>query len=320
MSARRLFVALAALPSSLAPQSPVKEAERLAAEAIATAVSAPAAALAAARRALALTAEFIPTSFIRAGRRGEVVEDEYMAARGRVPPPSRARVRGDGRRTRRAGAARCGRALSAPRHGAGRRATRGRPGSPRPCWRPDAGRDALDLIHERGKAAGGIGRLLVPSLERAVDAEGRPSVQVEIDLSRLSAVSGKGIVARDGPVRCRYGAAVHRRPPAPRQRADRLLHHGPVVRDVLVRPRGDQAIGARRRPCRPRARDPRRGPRAAPGRQPVPPALADRAGRGRRRGSRRPGRPRRGRGTRWVDRRDAGRPPSSPRSPRSSAS
>jgi len=54
---------------------------------------------------------------------------------------------------------------------------------------------------ERGKAAGGIGPRLLPLLERAVDAEGRASVQVELDLSRLSAMSGRGIVARDGPIR-----------------------------------------------------------------------------------------------------------------------
>ncbi len=80
MRALVIAATLAATPA-LAQQSPVKEAERLAAEAMATAAARPDAALAAARRALALTAEFQPTSFVRAGRRGEVVEDEYTAAR-----------------------------------------------------------------------------------------------------------------------------------------------------------------------------------------------------------------------------------------------
>ncbi len=34
-----------------------------------------------ARRALALTAEFVPTEYVDAGRKGEVVEDEFKAAR-----------------------------------------------------------------------------------------------------------------------------------------------------------------------------------------------------------------------------------------------
>jgi len=184
----------------LAQGSAVKEAERLAAEAVAKAAAQPDAALAAARRALALTAEFQPTSFVRAGRKGEVVEDEYTAARTEY------------RRHRAPLYEAMGVALAAQgRHEAAVRYLRRAV-----VLDPDDGRagrlvasllalgrggKALDVLHERGRAAGGIGPLLLPLLERAVDAEGRASVQVEIDRSRLSALTDRKIGARDGPVR-----------------------------------------------------------------------------------------------------------------------
>lgn len=193
-------MALTALPAIAVPLSAVKEAERLAAEAIATTATQPEAALASARRALALTAEFQPTSFVRAGRRGEVVEDEYTAARAEY------------RRHRAAVYEAMGAALAAKgRHDAAvrylRRALILHPDDARAGRLASSllalgrGRDALHLLHARGKASGGIGPALVPILERAVDAEGRASVQVELDLSRLSAVTGRGLAVRDGPVK-----------------------------------------------------------------------------------------------------------------------
>ena len=196
-----LFVALTAVPAVAVAQAPVvKEAERLAAEAIATAAARPDAALAAARRALALTAEFQPTSFVHAGRRGEVVEDEYTAARSAY------------RRHRAPVYEAMGVALAVQgRHEAAVRylhrvlvldSDDGRAGRlAASLLELGRGGQALDVLHERGKASGGMGPLLLPLLERAVDAEGRASVQVEIDLSRLSALHGRGIVARDGPIR-----------------------------------------------------------------------------------------------------------------------
>ena len=59
---------------------PAGEAERLATRAL-QAAAPPAESLADARRALSLTAEFDPTDFVKAGRKGEVVEDEFQAAR-----------------------------------------------------------------------------------------------------------------------------------------------------------------------------------------------------------------------------------------------
>jgi hypothetical protein len=70
-----LVLFLAATPS------PVDEAERLAAEATRVAASRPVDAIALSRRALAVTAEFDPIAFVRAGRKGEVVEDTFQAAR-----------------------------------------------------------------------------------------------------------------------------------------------------------------------------------------------------------------------------------------------
>ena len=185
--------------SALAQGSAVKEAERLAAEAMATADAHPDAALAAARRALALTAEFQPTSFVRAGRRGEVVEDEYTAARAEY------------RRHRAPVYEAMGAALAAQGHHEAavrylRRALALDPDDRRAgrlvasLLAVGRGGPALELLHERGKATAGIATALLPLLERAVDAEGRGSVQVEIDLSRLRALGARGVVARDGPV------------------------------------------------------------------------------------------------------------------------
>ncbi len=201
-------VALLALAvSAFAPGTAVKEAERLAADALATAAAQPEAALATARKALALTAEFQPLSFVRAGRRGEVVEDEYTAARREY------------RRHRAPVYEAMGAALAARgRHEAAarylRRALALDPTDERAARLVTAliaqgrGAAALEAIHERGRAAGGIGPALVPLLERAVDAEGRGSVQVEIDLSRLAAMRARGVVARDGPVPLPQGARL----------------------------------------------------------------------------------------------------------------
>jgi tetratricopeptide (TPR) repeat protein len=198
-TAASLSIVLAAT-SVLAQQSAVKEAERLAAEAMATAAARPDAALAAARRALALTGEFQPTSFMRPGRRGEVVEDEYTAARAEY------------RRHRAPVYEAMGVALAAQGHHEAaarylRRALVLDPDDARAGRLVESllalgrGGPALDVLHERGKASAGIGPLLVPFVERAVDAEGRASAQVEIDFSRLQTLPGRRIVARDGPVR-----------------------------------------------------------------------------------------------------------------------
>ncbi len=76
-----LAVALAAETPAPQGRGGMAEAERLAAEAVQLAPKDAVAALQKARRALAMTAEFVPTEFVTAGRKGEVVEDEFQAAR-----------------------------------------------------------------------------------------------------------------------------------------------------------------------------------------------------------------------------------------------
>ena len=81
LMAPALVAVLAAAQAAPERPSATAQAERLAEEARALVARDPAGALARARRAVALTAEFVPTEFVRAGRKGEVVEDEFLAAR-----------------------------------------------------------------------------------------------------------------------------------------------------------------------------------------------------------------------------------------------
>jgi hypothetical protein len=67
-----LFLAAGSSPAT-------QEAERLAANALT--LPSPAAGVTEARKALAMTEDFEPTEFVKAGRKGEVVEDAYLAAR-----------------------------------------------------------------------------------------------------------------------------------------------------------------------------------------------------------------------------------------------
>jgi tetratricopeptide (TPR) repeat protein len=64
-----------------APAATPADVERRAAAARLLRASDPEAALRAARAALAETSEFVPTAFVSAGRKGELVEDAYVAAR-----------------------------------------------------------------------------------------------------------------------------------------------------------------------------------------------------------------------------------------------
>jgi tetratricopeptide (TPR) repeat protein len=206
------FGAVAVLFALLPPPSPAqpssaKEAERLAAHALATAASDPAGALASARKALAVTAEFVPTAFVAAGRKGEVVEDEYQAARSEY------------RRHRAPIYEAMGAALAAQgRHDAAARYLRRALD-----LAPDDGRaarlvesllalkrtgDAFRVLDARARAAGGLGPAALPLLERIVDADGRPSVQVEIDRARLLALKSGKVEVREGPLAFPAGARL----------------------------------------------------------------------------------------------------------------
>lgn len=181
-------------PLILLLAGPVAEAERLAAEAL---QARPAEALASAGRALALTAEFDPIAFVKAGRKGEVVEDEFLAAR---EDYRRHRARlyeamGEAllRGSRVAAARRyLGRAVLLDPTGGGR--TR----LARALASEGRGREALDLL------LGGGAELDTDALalaSQAADLAGVPSLQAELDRVRLASPK---LVPRpellDGPV------------------------------------------------------------------------------------------------------------------------
>jgi tetratricopeptide (TPR) repeat protein len=193
------LVALLAAPQPAAPRpSATAEAERLAEEARALADRDPAGALARARRALALTAEFVPTEFVRAGRKGEVVEDEFRAAREEY------------RRHRALVYEAAGEALARQGHWlpASRYLRRAFELDPR----PDRGLALARSLNELGRgrealatvqrAISGLVGLLPEAgavIARAADVAGLPSAQAEIDRGRLSATLGAAVQLRDGP-------------------------------------------------------------------------------------------------------------------------
>ena len=192
MTTLALVLLLAVTPS------PVSEAERLAAEATRTATTGPAEAVALARRALALTAEFEPTVFVRAGRKGEVVEDTFQAARAAYRS-HRARLY-EAAGTALAAA---GQKEAAARHL--RRAlilepTQGRASAlARALLALGRGREALGLLES--SAAGAPTAESIPLFEQAADAVGLPSAPAEIDRARLRALSGAPIELREGPLK-----------------------------------------------------------------------------------------------------------------------
>ena len=187
-----LVLFLAATPS------PVDEAERLAAEATRAAARRPVDAIALSRRALAVTAEFDPIAFVRAGRKGEVVEDTFQAARAAY-------------RQHRAGLYEAaGVSLEAAgKHEAAsrylRRAlvlepTSGRASAlARSLLALGRGREALALL--QSAAAGAPNPETTLLFEQAADVAGLPSAQAEIDRARLRALTGKTIELREAPLK-----------------------------------------------------------------------------------------------------------------------
>jgi tetratricopeptide (TPR) repeat protein len=177
---------------------PVAEAERLAAAAMRTAPASPEAALADARRALGLTGNFDPTAFVRAGRKGEVVEDAYLAARGEY-------------RRHRAGLyeavgvclAAQGRHLPASRYLRRAVALEATPervlALARALLALGQGRAALDAL-EKAVVEGALGSQAAALAAQAADAAALPSAQVEIDRWRLAVLAKERVRFRDGPI------------------------------------------------------------------------------------------------------------------------
>jgi tetratricopeptide (TPR) repeat protein len=191
-----------ARPTPAAPKpsgaAAVARAEALAAEAETLVARDPAAALERARRALGLTAEFDPIVFVTAGRKGEVVEDEFQAARVEY---RRHRAKLYGAAGEALGAS--GAAEAASRYL--RRAALLDPGTPRYLASARAllklgrGHEALAAL-EKTVGLGGFPREALPLLVQAVDVAGWPSAQAEIDRVRLLALKSPSLEWREGPV------------------------------------------------------------------------------------------------------------------------
>jgi hypothetical protein len=183
---------------------PVPEAERLAAHALAGALP-PAAALAEAQRALALTADFDPTDFVKAGRKGEVVEDEFVAARRAYRRHRAVLYEAVGAAQGRLGDHRA--AARYLRRAALLDSTEERVARlARSLLAVDRAAEALRLVLGQARAAT-IAPSTLALVEQAVDAAGLASVQVEIDRARLGAVA-PAAVYRDGPLRLTAGGRL----------------------------------------------------------------------------------------------------------------
>src|SRR5262245_6648571 len=189
----------AALALAVPAETPVEQAERLAAEAVRLSAEKPAEALTTARRALGLTVEFDPVAFVKAGRKGEVVEDEFLAARE------------DYRHHRSKLYAAMGEALArngstaAARHHFGRavllnpKAADARLRLGRILTQAGRGREALFVLLGGGPA---LAAEPLDAASQAADRVGLPSLQAALDRVRLlSAEERLRPEIRDGPVR-----------------------------------------------------------------------------------------------------------------------
>lgn len=178
------------------PNSRTEEAERLAQSALSSSTPLPQA-LAQARKALALTADFEPLAYVKAGRKGELVEDAYLAARAEYRR-HRARIYGAMGES----LTRSGRPVEAARYL--RRAVDldalgdAVPRLARALARQGRGREALDTL--LGGRPAELSADLLTALGEAADAAGTPSAQAELDRFRLLALAPPPEF-RDGPLR-----------------------------------------------------------------------------------------------------------------------
>jgi tetratricopeptide (TPR) repeat protein len=198
--------ALAVVPALLVPAvGNVEKAERVAVQVLQETGAPPEDSLVRARGALELTAEFDPTDFVTAGRKGEVVEDEFVAARRAYRRHRALLYEAVG-----ASQARAGEHRAAVRYL--RRAVLLEPGEARVARLARSllavGRapEALRLILGHG-GAGDLSPASLALVLQAVDAAGFPSAQLEIDRVRLAAAV-PGAVYRDGPFRLSAGGRL----------------------------------------------------------------------------------------------------------------
>ena len=189
----------------------ISEAERLAGEALVQAAQDPVAALELARRALALTNEFDPTVFVEMGRKGEVVEDEFQAARAAYGEHRARLYEAIGAILVQQGQTLPGsrylrRAFlldSTPARGvalARAETTLGR------------GREALAVIQRAIAGVTSLSPEVARAIAAAADAARLPSAQAEIDRGRLEATLKDAVTLRDGPVAFPAGTRLSTQP------------------------------------------------------------------------------------------------------------
>lgn len=190
--------AAASFPLLAADAKAVAEAERLATLAVSLSGVNPPEALEKAGQALELSADFEPTAFVASGRKGEVVEDAYLAARADyrrhralLYHAQGLALAGAGRHTAAVRYLRRAQELDAtPRHAAALARSLIASGRPRP---------ALEVLLASGE------RLTEEALAlsaAAADAAELPSLQAEIDRVRLQALpAGQRPELRDGRFR-----------------------------------------------------------------------------------------------------------------------
>jgi tetratricopeptide (TPR) repeat protein len=197
-----LLLALGLAPTPSAPppgQDAIVEAEQLAREAVQMGRRDPQGALVQARRALALTNEFNPTAFVEMGRKGEVVEDEFKAARTAYGEHRAVLYSAVGtllvqQGNALAGSRYLGRAfLLDPRPSRGLDLARAQITLGR-------GREALDTVRRAISGTPSLSPEAVQVIVQAVDVARLPSAQAEIDRGRLKATLGDAVTLRDGRV------------------------------------------------------------------------------------------------------------------------
>jgi tetratricopeptide (TPR) repeat protein len=195
-----LWAAIASIGAAPAPhRHSVAEAERLAARSLELLGSRPDEALATAHEALALSAEFEPLAFVKSGRKGEVVEDEFVAARNEYRRHRARLYAAVGQALLRAN-----RPLEASRYLRKAIELDGEPGRAADLARALSSlarsHEALDIILKN--AAGTLGPAAQAAAAEAADAAGLPSLQAELDRVRLLALDVRPrIEVRDGPFR-----------------------------------------------------------------------------------------------------------------------
>jgi tetratricopeptide (TPR) repeat protein len=175
-----------------------EQAERLAEQAVAKAGTQPAAALVQARKALDMTADFEPTAYVKAGKKGEVVEDEFLAARNEYRSHRAKLYEAVGLVL-----AAQGQNLAAARYLGRAILLEASPARTVALARArlslGQGRIALEALH-RQTGLGGLPPEVFGLVAEAADAAGLPSAQAEVDRARIMALSAGSAEWRDGPL------------------------------------------------------------------------------------------------------------------------